>query len=274
MQSVFDNRSFKYGDGLFETVRLHFGKVVFLCEHYERLLLGFNTLQMHLPEGFSPEWLEQEINKAVNASDNHANSLCWRVRMTFWRADGGLYAPTNNKVHWHVAAELLAEAQYRLNEQGLLLGVCESVRLTADILSPLKTTSALPYVMAGLYKTERGWDDALLLNSNARAAEAVASNIFLCIDGVLYTSALSEGPVSGICRKIIIAIAKEQGVRLCETRLEWAHFAAADEVWLTNVLRGISWVAHFVPLPHKKLLHEQAAAFVQLLNKRAKSIDY
>jgi branched-chain amino acid aminotransferase len=254
MQDIFQNRSFKYGDGLFETLRFIDKKVVFLHQHFERLAIGLKTLKMSSPLGFSPNWIENEINKAISAiqkdgskqpqieNDQHADLPYWRVRMTFWRESPGLYTPDSNNVAWQIEANPIPEGFFTLNKSGLKVGVYEQIKLSSDLLSPLKTTSALPYVMASIHKKEMGWDDALLLNYHHRIAEATASNIFLCQGNKLFTPSLSEGPVSGILRRLILETAVEIGLEPIETALTTEHFKNADEIWLTNAIHGVRWV--------------------------------
>lgn len=282
----FQNRSFLYGDGLFETMRLQNGRIIFLQEHFERLSHGMQTLQMQQPEGFSPQWLETQILKAINDQETRtqkgnlpkmgvemekdANSPNRRVRITFYREAGGLYTPLDNNVRWDVIFSPLLSQKYVLNEIGYLVGKYKDVRLSADILSPLKTTSALPYVMAGLYRKTKHpeWDDCLLLNQAGRVAEAMAANIFLRIGDSVYTPSLEEGCVSGVLRRVLIDWLWQHHIPLEECALTATHFHEADEIWLTNVIQGIRWVQELSFVPNRLYHPDWAARVVAGLNEK------
>lgn len=262
------NRSFLYGDGLFETMRCLNGRIAFLAEHFERLSHGMQTLGMLAPQDFSPKWMEKQILEEIDKNAMHANAPNWRVRMTVFRAEGGLYTPQHNQVEWTIACSPLASSAYQLNEKGLLVGKYKEVRLSADILSPLKTTSALPYVMAGLYrKTEHPeWDDCLLINSEGRFVEAIAANFFLRIGERLYTPALAEGPVSGVLRRVLMDWCLQHHIEVEECALTATHFQEADEIWLTNAIQGIRWVQELSFVPGRVYHRDWADRVVSGLN--------
>jgi branched-subunit amino acid aminotransferase/4-amino-4-deoxychorismate lyase len=261
------NRSFKYGDGLFETLRLINNKVVFLKEHFERLEKGFEILGFDKPEGFSSSWLESEILKYFSVNNIDANLLNWRVRISFWRNSNGFYCPESNAVSWVVEIFPLENSKFVLNSEGLEIGIYEDVKISPDILSAIKTTSALPYVMAAIHRKKMGWDDALILNSNAAIAEASASNIFILKNNQLLTPSAAEGPVLGVCRSLIIERANALGIEVHEGRLSVNELYEAEEIWLTNTVSGIKWIKNIVG-NNLNLGFEMAKIMTNELNKK------
>ena len=215
MQSFFENRSFKFGDGFFETLVVRNYNINFLDYHYERILNSFSVLQFELPEIFSKKWINDIVIKELDLIEN-ADASTWRVRITFWRNGAGLYTPVQHDIDYQIETRKLEGDKYLLNEKGLLLGVCDNLRISPDILSPIKSTSALHYVMAALYKYKMQFDDCILLNHNNNIVESSSSNIFVCKDGKLFTIPLSEGCIDGVCRRIIITLAQKNEIEVIE----------------------------------------------------------
>jgi branched-subunit amino acid aminotransferase/4-amino-4-deoxychorismate lyase len=269
MKDLSLNRSFKYGDGLFETLRVINTKVVFLNEHFERLSQGFDILSFDKPEDFSAEWLELEILNFIKEY-NTANLSSWRVRITFWRNSPGFYYPENNTIAWAIETYPLIQSCFVLNEKGLEIGIYPDVKIAPDILSGIKNCSTLPYVMAAMHKKKMGWDDALILNSIGGITEASSSNIFILKNGQLVTPSVAEGPVQGVCRRKIIESAEELGLELTEGHITSEDLYDAEEIWLSNAVSGIRWVEN---LSGTELLFQSffAQKMTEILNRKAKS---
>jgi len=263
------NRSFKYGDGLFETLRLTDSKVVFLKEHFDRLSHGFDILSFDRPSGFSAEWLEDQILNYI-FEQNNANLARCRVRISFWRNSPGFFCPENNIISWNIETAPLSEESYLINKKGIEIGFYNDVKLSSDILSGIKTCSALPYVMAAMHKKKMGWDDALLLNSNGGIAEASASNIFILKNRQLITPSATEGCLSGVCRRKIIESSNELGLEIIEGHIQPQDLYLANEIWLTNVITGISWVKSIAGID-LQFASQYAEAMTDILNIKAKS---
>ena len=233
------NRAFKYGDGLFETIRIREKKILHLETHFERLSKGLYFLQMQTTAN---ALTLADFKKIITQEINKQSDVNLRVRITFFRQSGGLYTP--EKQAWDYVAETsaLKNADYALNIKGLQVGCCTKVRLSMDNLAEYKTISALPYVIAGTEKKANHWDDCLILNAQNRLAESIAANIFMVKNGSLYTPALSEGCVRGVMRTVLIALAKDLNYTVKETELYWADLLEAEEILLTNAIQGIQWV--------------------------------
>lgn len=232
------NRAEKYGDGLFETIRVCNGKAMFLERHYQRLSKGLQQLRLDGNQSFTFEQFQTHILKEIE-KQGRANL---RIRMTFFRLGGGKYSPQSQSFGTFIESSSLDTATYTLNNKGLHIGIAQSVRLSMDQLAPLKTISALPYVMAAIEKQEQGWDDALLLNHKEAIAEAVAANVFVLKEQTLYTPAPTEGAVAGTMQAQVLAMAADFQLDVQPTRLSLQALKTADELWLTNAIQGIQWV--------------------------------
>jgi len=254
------NRAFKYGDGLFETIRVRNGEILFLERHFVRLSKGLTVLCMqNLKKPLSIEKF-QKILQDFLSKQSDANL---RIRITFFRQGDGLYTPQEADYAYYIESNQLESASFELNKKGLYLGLCTSVRLSIDQLSNLKTISALPYVLAALEKKEKAWGDCCLLNSEGAIAESIAANVFLRKGKQVFTPALNQGCIAGIMRQEVLELIPKLDLELCEGQVFWEDLGAADEIWLSNAIRGIQWVGEVAG--RSKLLENRTAK--QLINR-------
>ncbi len=233
-----NNRGLKYGDGLFETLRVIDGNIPFVNRHFKRLKNGMKVLSLKAPKGFNLAFFKSEILKLTNKA--HA-----RVRVTVFRQDGGLYLPSQNTLNYLIEAKPLNDSQFRFNQKGIHLGLAKSIQLPCNQLSTLKTINALPYILAAQERKKRKFDDILLLNQHGRIAEANSSNIFLWTGRTLKTPKLTEGVIGGVIRSVIIDKAKQVGIKVKEDKLRLQDLHKAKSVFLSNSIQGIRWVNQF-----------------------------
>ncbi len=240
-----DNRAFRYGDGLFESIRVSDGEMPFFERHWRRLSLGMQCLKIELPVHFAPAFFKNEISKLT---DNQGN---WRVRLSIFRGGGGLYAPISHAPVFLIEISPLDYSQFQLNEQGLRLGIFDEIRIQTLFASQqfglqnFKTNNALPLVLASIFKNESGLDDCFLLNHEGRIVCASSANVFLVKHSVLSTPPLSEGCVAGTMRSAVMDLAQKQGFVVNEQPINLVELESADEFFLTNAIQGIRWVGKF-----------------------------
>ncbi|MDT3402399.1 aminotransferase class IV [Mucilaginibacter terrae] len=235
------NRAFRYGDGLFESMRLMNGQLKFADLHAERLQNGMKALKL---EGYSllDSWFLKDKAEELATWNKTKNG---RLRLTVYRDAGGLYTPEDNKSGW--CLELVPDevTGYRLNQKGLIMDVYTELTKPVNYLSNYKTCNSLPYVMAGLYKNQHKLDDVFLLNQQGFLCESISSNVFVWYDNHLYTPALSEGCIQGIMRKVIIDLCISLEIPITEAQINPDILHSADEVFITNSTKGIQWVIGF-----------------------------
>jgi len=233
------NRGFRYGDAVFETIRLMNGEILFFDKHLARLRRSMDLLSMDWPETFSFQHLHLLIRHLDQVNNLGGNA---RIRLEVYRNEGGYYTPTTNEVGFLIEAEPLKETEYVLNKTGLRVDLYNEAPKLLSKLSSVKSASALQHVMAGLHRKKSGYDDTLLLNIEGHIAEAVSSNVFIVLNGEVSTPALDQGCVAGVMRERIIQLLKS-GKRKChEKKITLSDLLHADEVFLTNVIDGIRWV--------------------------------
>lgn len=232
------SRAARYGDGLFETLRVWNGQPVLWQLHTDRLYRGMKALGFELPGYFTSAYLLEQIRSTLLANKINA----WaRVRLMVYRSEGGLYDPKNMFPHLIVEAWPLPQGNMTFNENGLVLGVYEAAVKTADAFSSYKHNNFLPYFMGAMYAKSNHWNDAILLNAQGRIADTTIANIFWVRNQQLFTVPLTEGPVSGTMRKYIIDHPLPNWP-VCESMANIQDLMEADEVFLTNAVYGVRWV--------------------------------
>lgn len=260
------NRSFRYGDGLFETIRVEAGKILWAERHYRRLVKGAGILKLDLPQGFDLKKFSENILSLVR--ENHSDSEAVRVRYSLYRQEGGFYKPDTNQANDLVETLPLKTHFYRLNSRGLLIDIFEDYYKPCHALSTVKSASALIYVMAGIHGREKGLDDCLLINDERLLAEATSSNLFLVKDRRLITPSLDQGCVEGVMRSVVIDLALARQLQVEERPVEAFELSEADEVFLTNAISGIQWVVGF---REKRFYNKMAKTLEGLLNQAARN---
>jgi len=253
------NRGFKYGDALFETIRIVDGKPCCLEDHFIRLKKGMSVLKMH-SANISFNDLKAQIIKLIEK--NHLKKG-GRIRLTVFRSGEGLYTPENEGKSYVIEAEPLSDNDYVLNENGLSIDIYNDLKRTRNILSQIKTTNNIPHVLAGIYKKEQGLDDCIVLNDQGRIVEALSSNIFLYKNNNLYTPSLDEGCMDGIMRKQVLKIAKEMKINVFEGMVNGSMLLQADELFLTNAIKGIQWVVSY---KQKRYFNKATKQILEQLN--------
>jgi len=237
-----NNRAFRYGDAVFETIRLMHGDILFFEKHLNRLRRSMDLLGMKWRDDFNFHNLYLLIRHLDQVNELKGNG---RIRLEVFRNEGGGYAPESNEVSFMIEAEPLERKEYQLNENPLRVEVFTDIAKSKNKFSSIKSSNALVYVMAGIYKMQQGLDDCILINTDGKIIEAITANIFLVSKDEIYTPSLSDGCVAGVMREQLMELLKERGRKIHETTLSIDHVMKADEVFLANVIGGIRWVGAF-----------------------------
>ena len=256
-----NNRSFRYGDALFETIRIANYNPQFLKEHLERLTQGMAVLKMEHNSNLNTTYLEHAILELAQKNNVTSDG---RVRLTVYRNEGGLYAPSDNKVSFVVEVYPIEEKGYVLNQKGYTVDLFTEFKKAQNSLSSIKSANSMIYVMAGIHKTQQGLDECLLLNDKHHIIEGISSNIFAVKNGVLYTPPVGDGCVNGVMRKKIIEVAQANKIAVYEISVMQNVLLGADELFLTNTITGIRWV---VAYKQKRYFNDTSQRLTQKLNE-------
>lgn len=256
------NRGYLYGDGLFESIRIINGRPINLKNHITRLLEGAKHLKMRVPSFYSIEFFEKHILELAQKSDIKYGGRC---RLSLDRISGGTYAPESNEVEYFIEVYSLENNFYTLNQKGLEIDLYMDLKKPKNFLSGYKTKNGLIYVLASIAAKEKGVDDFLLHNENGGIIEATSANVFVVSNGVLYTPGLEEGCLAGTMRMQVINLALENGIKVYECNLMPQNLLVADEIFLTNAIKGVVWVSGYRT---KRYVNAISKRFIDLLNAK------
>ncbi len=256
------NRGYLYGDGLFESIRVINGRPINLENHISRLLEGAKFLKMRVPSFYSTEFFEKYISELLQKSDIRYGAKC---RLSLDRISGGTYAPQSNEVEYFIEVYSLERNFYDLNQKGLEIDLYTEIKKPKNFLSRYKIKNGLIYVLASIAAKEKGVDDLLLHNENGGIIESTSSNLFVVSNGVLYTPGLEEGCLAGTMRMQIINLALDNGIKVYECNLMPQNLLVADEIFLTNAIKGVTWVSGYRT---KRYVNTMSKRFIDLLNSK------
>jgi branched-chain amino acid aminotransferase len=238
-----NNRSFLYGDGVFETLKIVDNTILFFEDHYFRLMASMRIVRMEIPMSFTLEFLESQILSLVNqlAIENSA-----RVRITVYRNEGGYYAPNQNSVSYVVQAAPLSDKTYTIEKSNFEVDLYKDFAVTKQLLSTLKTTNKMIHVTASIFAKENQLESCLLVNDSKNVIEAISGNLFMLMGNTLITPPTSEGCLNGIMRKQIITLAKQfETIDFVEREISPFDIQKADELFITNVIQGIQPITKY-----------------------------
>lgn len=238
-----NNRAFLYGDGVFETIKIVDHKILFLEDHYFRLMSAMRIVRMEIPMHFTMEYFETQIlDTAQFAKCAHSG----RVRFTIYRNDGGYYLPKINTVSFIIQAEVLENTIYLFDDTPYEVDLYKDFYVTKQLLSSLKTTNKILNTTASIFASENGLQNCLLLNDNKNVVEAIQGNIFMCSENQLITPPISDGCLNGVMRKQILNLAKKmENLEVREQSISPFDLQKADELFITNVIKGIQPITKY-----------------------------
>lgn len=237
------NRAFLYGDAVFETLKIRNNSVLFLEDHYFRLMASMRILRMEIPMYFTMEFMEEQILSIV-AQNGYSDSA--RARITVFRNDGGLYLPLSNSISYLIHSSKLEVADYQLNSGFYEVDLFKDFHIAKHLLSTLKTTNKLIQVTASIYAKENGLDNCILMNETKNVVEVLQGNLFMLQGKSLITAPISEGCIKGVMRKQILDIAKKYtDIEVAEAVISPFDLQKAEELFFTNVITGIQPITKY-----------------------------
>jgi branched-chain amino acid aminotransferase len=254
------NRGHLYGDGVFESIRIMAGKPLNIENHVKRMLEGAKVIKMRTSSFYTPAFFEEKIIELLRMSNITEGGRC---RMSLDRVTGGAYLPESNDCTYYIEVYPYEVNHFELNAKGLEVDIYQDIKLQKNFLSNYKTKAGLPYVMAALAAKEKGLDDLFLSNDKGNILETSSCNIFIVSNGVLYTPGLDEGCLAGTMRMQIINLAIANNIKVYECTILPQNLLAADEIFVTNAIRGINWIGGYRT---KRFYNNMSRKLVVLLN--------
>lgn len=234
--SVFDS-GFLLGDGVWEGLRLHAGKLVFLDRHLKRLYAGAKALGFE--PGLAPEALERRLYKTLEANDMHDGV---HVRLIISR---GVRSTPYQDPRVVVSAPTIViipehkQATPSMAIDGIRVGSVSIRRGYPDVQDPtLNTLSKINCITACILATRAGYDEGLMLDPHGFVATCNSTHFFIVKDGVVMTST-GQFCLDGITRQLVLELCEEHGVASRQTNFTLADTYNADEAFVTGTFAGL-----------------------------------
>jgi branched-chain amino acid aminotransferase len=236
------NRGFRFGEGLFETMLARKGNLPLADFHFDRLFRGMKSLGYSVPQDADRD---HSLNPLTPGSlAEQVAELCRRNRhLDLARVRLTVYPDENGRASYII--QTFAYLPEEIPAGGLSLGLFPDGRKSRDAFSHIKSNNYQLFALAARYAQGKGWNDALVLNDRERLAESSVANLFYIRGGVICTPPLSEGCVEGVMRRILLESLPGSGFHVREQAIGPNELREADEIFLTNALRGIRWIGQY-----------------------------
>lgn len=238
-----DNRGFLYGDSIFDTVKVLDGKVLFVEDHYFRLMSSLRIVRMEIPMYFTLEYMENQIVQLVAAQESAPS---YRVRISFFRKPGGKYAPVTRETEFIITAEPLKVALYEIETAAYEVELYKDFYVSKQLISTIKTNNRVLNTTAAIFAAENDYNSCLMVNDDKNVIEAIHGNVFMLTGNKLITPPVTDGCLNGVMRKQVLEIAKKiDDLEVVEASISPFDLQKADEIFITNVITGVQPVTRY-----------------------------
>ena len=228
--SVFDH-ALLYGDGVFEGIRVYGGKIFEFAAHLDRLYDSAKVIRLVIP--MDRETLADAVNKTLEAN----NIVDGYIRLIITRGIGdlGLDPLICEKAGIIIIADSIQLYPKELYETGLKVVSAATIRNHPLSLPPqIKSLNYLNNILAKIEALDKGVSEAIMYNHEGYVAEAVADNVFIVKNGVIYTPPTQAGSLPGITRAVVMRLAKAENIEVVEKNLVRFDLYVCDEFFLTG----------------------------------------
>lgn len=248
--SVFD-RSYLYGDSLYEVMRSYDGKILqsHLHAHLERLFSSAKLCKMTLNQ--TSQDYKKEIERTIeffheqpfgknSKSDRPVDIYC---RIIVSRGVGKIgfgHSQLLSPTLFSIIVQPVDKPSEAAHERGVHLKVIERIRNDRRALDPaMKSGNYLNSLLGYLESSEAGFDDALLADSEGSITEGTTFNVFYVRRNIICTPPLEVGILDGITRRTILRLAQENHLETREVRFPKERLYEADEVFISSTLKEV-----------------------------------
>ena len=228
-----DARFLRYGDGLFESMRMKGHEVIAIQQHLNRFTEACSFLDIEQPHNFSL------VDEAAKLWEMAKRPISARLRLQVWRTGGTFYRAEDQGTLRILELHPLAEAVYPGGPAVPMLGLFDGQPVNPAPLGNFKTSSCLPSILAANWAKHHGFDDALLLDHAGNLAEATSSNFFAVLEGQILTPDLKQGGLHGVMRQTVIDLAQALGHKVTVGPISPDLLFNVSELFLTNSVRGV-----------------------------------
>ncbi|MBI5198992.1 MAG: branched-chain-amino-acid transaminase [Nitrospirae bacterium] len=228
--SVFDH-GFLYGDGIYETMRAYCGVVFMIDEHIRRLFRSGELIKLKIVR--PPDEIKRAIYNTL--SKNRLKDAYIRLSISRGPGEIGLDPGLCPKPTIVIITKRFKEYPEEIYKKGVRVSIVKTRRNAPEALNPkIKSLNFLNNILAKIEAKEAGVYEAVMLNYRGYLAEGTITNIFFVKDGSLFTPSVEAGILDGITRKLIMKVAKGNGVKVEEGLYTPESLYGADEAFITN----------------------------------------
>ena len=271
------DRSFLYGDAVYEVWRTMGGVVFAFEEHFERLEASAASLFMQLP--WSRDGLFAEVKRTCGAfvgRTGFAGDLYIRLQLSRGGGPIGLDPELADSPTFVLIVQRLRGWPGDIAARGLRLSVARSLRrYPANALNPAwKTGNYLNNLLCLREARRRDADEVVILNQAGKVTESAVSNILFARDGAMVTPPLSSGILAGVTRRLLLgSVARGAGITVVEEPVVPEMFGAFSECALASTTKDITAVAaidsHELARPPDGVISRLKGAFGDYMNAYA-----
>ena len=220
-----------YGDGIFEGIRFYNNKAFLLEAHLKRLTASAKALALDLPKSIND--LTSTIQSVIDSYKDHQGYI--RLIVTRGKGPLGINPALCKKPELIIIASPIHMSDEQAQENGIRTIISATRRIPADCLDPrIKSLNYLNAILARIEANNAGVEEALMLNQQGFITEGTVDNIFIIMDGELYTTPSIDGSLAGITRDLILKLATEAGITTHIKSLAAYDIYSADECFLTG----------------------------------------
>lgn len=255
-----DHPGLLYGDGIFETMRVHHGKIINSSYHFKRLINSLKILDYQFPSG-----IKSRLNKNLRALiDKYPEEKFLRIRLSVFRSQS-YFSAEKSTIDFIIEAFPLTVIHF--NSSGLRATIYRSSTKGTGELSNLKNNNYLLNLQATKFARENNKDESILLNSFGRIIETAIANIYFIEGGKIFTPALDEGCVAGTIRSWLMKNVSKINLSINETQCDIDRLLSADEIFITNAIKWIEPISYIenrtYKIEYSKLLFEFISSNLQ-----------
>jgi branched-chain amino acid aminotransferase len=237
------NRAFLYGDAIFDTLKVLDDKVLYIEDHYFRLMSSLRIVRMEIPMYFTLEYMENQIKDLIAVQEKASS---YRVRISFFRKPGGKYNPVSRETEFVITVEALTENLYSINDETYEVELYKDFYISKQLISTIKTNNRILNITASIFAAENAYNNCLMVNDDKNVIEAIQGNIFMLSGNKLVTPPVSDGCLNGVMRKQILELAKKvENLDVSEASISPFDLQKADELFITNVITGIQPITRY-----------------------------
>src|SRR5687767_4566336 len=235
--SVFDS-GFMLGDGVWEGVRVHKGRLAFLDRHLDRLFEGAKAIAMDI--GLTREQLTRRLYETLDANGMDGDGVHLRLMVT----RGVRSTPYQDPRVVVSGATIVIIPEYKqppegVHERGLKLFTVHVRRGDPAVQDQkINSHSKLNCILASVQATQAGADEALMLDPHGFVATCNSTHFFIVRKGEVWTSS-GDYCLGGITRANVIRLCRDNGIPVFEKNFSLTDVYGADEAFVTGTFAGV-----------------------------------